>query len=247
MGLAQTDLDADYCGMKIPDELLSAFINGELEDADRQRVERAIEQDQRIALRVARKRALLDEVSRRRVHALPASSSQPRPYGRAQIIDLASFRAERAQIGKRRRNLKSPRLVLTATLVVGLVVGLICGAAIVRLTADSGFTQYRGGVLVARGVLARALNEQLGGSTPLGTEIRIGATYRSKIGNYCRSFSTTASQPISGFACRVRDQWQLQTLASGAPTSAALSEFGRNLGNPVAASMELQVRARNWK
>lgn len=229
--------------MKIPDELLSAFVNGELEDADRQRVERAIEQDQRLALRVARKRARLDEVSRQRVQTLRASSRQPRAYGRAQVIDLASFRAERAQIGKRRRNLKSPRFVLAA----GLVVGLICGAAIARLTADSGFTQYRGGVLVARGALARALNEQLGGSTPLGTEIRIGATYRSKIGNYCRSFSTTASQPISGFACRVRDQWQLQTLTNGALTSAALAELGRDLGSPLAAAIELQVRGHNWK
>ena len=44
--------------MKIPDDLLSAFVNGELDGAERQRIEQAIAHDRRIAQRVARHRAL---------------------------------------------------------------------------------------------------------------------------------------------------------------------------------------------
>ena len=42
----------------IPDELLTAYVNGELDEAGRARVEQAISQDARVAQRVAQQRAL---------------------------------------------------------------------------------------------------------------------------------------------------------------------------------------------
>src|SRR3974377_239831 len=103
--------------MKMPDEILSAFLNGELEGPERQRIEMAIARDRRVAQRVARQRAL-----RSRLHAALADgchqSRRHHPPGppstpvSAQIMNLARVRAERAQIKRHRRALKSPRFVL---------------------------------------------------------------------------------------------------------------------------------------
>ncbi len=42
----------------ISDELLTAYVNGELDEASRARIEQAISQDARVAQRVAQQRAL---------------------------------------------------------------------------------------------------------------------------------------------------------------------------------------------
>jgi hypothetical protein len=166
------------------------------------------------------------------------------PFGSAQIIDLARVRAQRAQGGRPRRAAKAPRFVIATSLLIGLILGL----GIARLMAENSLAQYRDGTLLARGALARALNEQLGGSAPIGSNIRIGATYRAKLGNYCRSFSTAGSLPVTGLACRLRDQWQLQTLLNGTVTAATLADLNKNItGAPLATATELQLRGRDWK
>jgi hypothetical protein len=234
--------------MKIPDEILSAFLNGELEGPERQRIERAIARDRRVAQRVAKQRAL-----RSRLHAalddvwhqpcrqpLPARRSTPVS---AQIIDLARVRAERAQVKRHRRVLKSPRFVLAT----GLAIGLAAGMLLARLSGPDALTAYRNGVLTAEGALARALNEQLSGQASPHARIRVIASYRSRYGAYCRSFAVSGPQGLAGIACRNREQWQVQTLLNNAAGPPPLLELNRSIINaPLTAATEAQLRAHDW-
>ena len=194
--------------MKIPDELLSAFVNGELDGPERHRIELAISHDRRIAQRVAKHRAL-----RSRLHvALDDVLNQPNRQrnvperklfpGSAQIIDLARVRAARAQTPRARRTVRSPRVVLT----MGLVIGLAAGILLVRAQSGRALTRYQRGALLAQGALAQALNEQLVGRVPSGANIRVTSTYRARNGSYCRTFAVAGSQSLAGLACRAGDQ-----------------------------------------
>jgi hypothetical protein len=164
--------------------------------------------------------------------------------GPAQIIDLARVRAARAQAGRNRRAIRSPRFVIATSLAIGLTLGVLA----VGTTSDSALTLNRNGMLLADGGLARALNEQLTGGAPLASSIRISGTYRSRLGNVCRSFSIAGAQPVTGIACRIRAQWQLQTLLNGSAPPATLAELNRNIvGAALASATESQLRAHDWK
>ena len=154
--------------MTIPDELLVAYIDGELEGAERLRVEQAIAQDAQLAQRVAQQRALRERVRGAfdgvMQEAVPQRRAQAAklgaPSGPAQVIDLARVRAERARRGTGQRNVKMRRFTIAAS----LVVGVMAGALIQRLSAPGALTQFHDGSLLAHGALAHALNEQLAAS-----------------------------------------------------------------------------------
>jgi hypothetical protein len=235
--------------MKIPDETLSAFVNGKLEGAERQRIEQAIARDRRIAQRVAKHRALrggLDSafnIILRQSTRAPREAARKVTPGSAQIIDLARVRAERARAGRPRRAPRSSRFAMVAALAVGLA----AGGLLAHLNAGGALTQYEGGSLSARGALARALNEQIVGQVPASAKIRILSTYRMKTGNYCRSFTVASAQSLMGLACRSRDQWQLQSLLSGSPAAALPLELSKNASAVLSPAMETQLRARDWQ
>jgi hypothetical protein len=173
----------------------------------------------------------------------------PRPLrsASAQIIDLARVRAERAHLSRQRRTPLTPvRYYLAASLIIGIALG----AAVARLSAGSALTQYRNGLLLAQGSLAQALNQQITGRASSSARIRIGATYRSKIGNYCRTFSVAGSQSLAGLACREREQWQLQTLLNNAAGTAPalLLELNKNLnGAALTTAAEIALRSHDWQ
>ena len=164
--------------------------------------------------------------------------------GPAQIIDLARVRAARAQVGRHRRVIKSPRFVITTSLAVGLALGMLA----MRVGSESALTLDHDGMLRADGGLAHALNEQLTGGAPLTSNIRISGTYRSRAGNVCRSFSIGGTQPVTGIACRLREQWQLQTLLNGSTPPSVLADLNKNIvGAALTTATESQLRAHDWK
>jgi hypothetical protein len=163
--------------------------------------------------------------------------------GSAQIIDLARARAGRAPTRRPRRRIKSSRPVL----LVSLAIGLTAGVLLARLQDGNTLTEYRKGVWLARGPLERALNEQLVGHTSAGASIHATATYRAKNGVYCRTFSGSGLQPLTGLACRSGAQWQIQALLSNSNPSSPL-ELGRNIsGSALPAAAEAQLRSHDWQ
>lgn len=254
--------------MTIPDELLVAYIDGELEGAERLRVEQAIAQDAQLAQRVAQQRALRERVRGAfdgvMQEAVPQRRAQAAklgaPSGPAQVIDLARVRAERARRGNGQRNVKMRRFTIAAS----LVVGVMAGALIQRLSAPGALTEFHDGSLLAHGALAHALNEQLAGNAPSGAEVRVGLTFKARSGNYCRTFALSGSRALAGLACRDQEQWQLLNLIGAEGPS--VSGNGQNLrmgasnlppvllqavnerisGEPLNAAAEAKARSNGW-
>ena len=246
--------------MKFSDELLIAFVNGELAEPARAAVERAVRADPAIAARVAQHRA-----RRSRVYGVVAGGrdggghahSQGAPPG-AKVVQLDMVRAARSGVPPAA---PPPRPAWTVRHWSAVAVALVAGA----LTGVLGWRAWQGeaelaslsgaeGALVAQGHLASALSAQLASPGPSG-RVRIGISFLSKDGKYCRSFvmDTTA-----GLACRDSGQWKIPVLAQGAAGAAWMDGTGlppavldaidsRIAGTPLGPAAERAAQARGWR
>lgn len=246
--------------MKFSDELLIAFVNGELAEPARAAVERAVRADPVIAARVAGHRA-----RRSRVYGVVAGGrdggAQAHAHGcaaGAKIVQLDAIRAARnvplplpvpPQPSWTRRHL----LAVAAALAGGALLGG-AGWHLWQGEAELASLSGAGGALVAQGHLADALSSQLASPGPSG-RVRIGISFLAKDGKYCRSFvmDTTA-----GLACRDGAEWKIPVLAQGALGAAwmdgsvlppaVLDAIGSRIaGTPLGAAAERAAQARGWR
>lgn len=253
--------------MTIPDDLLAAYVDGELDAAERERVEQAIAHDPQLALRLAQERALRDRLrgafesvlSEPIPQRLLQAATLATPAGQAKVIDLARARTDRARRDKNDRSrIISRRVAIAASLLVGVGVGLL----VERLSSGGALTELRDGTLLARGALGQALNHQLASAPPRGGTVRIGLTFRAKNGSYCRTFAINASRALAGLACREQQQWQLLTLLesdnansdgqnlrkanSALPPALLQAVTERISGEPLDAQGESNARDQGW-
>ena len=246
--------------MKFSDELLIAFVNGELAEPARAAVERAIRADPAIAARVAQHRA-----RRSRVYGVVAGGRDSGGHapaqgcqGSAKVVQLDTIRA--ARLGP----LAAPPPPAPqwtrrhwAALAAAVVLGALAGAGgwhVLQDEAELASLSGAGGALVAQGNLAAALTGQLASPGPSG-RVRIGISFLAKNGAYCRSFvmDTTA-----GLACRENGQWKIPVLAQG-PAGAAwmdgtvlppavLDAIDQRIeGTPLSSAAERAAQARGWR
>lgn len=252
--------------MHIPEELLAAYVDGELEGAERARVEQAIAEDARLARRVAQQRARRARLRGASDGALPGPAPQrltqsARPAAlpaRAQIIDLARVRTERARRGAVHRSPVSRRIAITASLVAGLLAGGLIG----QFSTGSALTELHDGTLLARGALAHALDEQFAGGPAAGGAVRVGLTFRAKSGQYCRIFAIDGRRALAGLACREPAHWRVLMLLAAEPASVDVQHLRtgnaglppmllqavneRTSGEPLDARAESRARAGGW-
>lgn len=246
--------------MKFSDELLIAFVNGELAEPARAAVERAVRADPAIAARVAGHRA-----RRNRVYGVVAGGrdggSHAQAHGcaaGAKVVQLDTVRAA--------RNVPLPvvmppppswtrrhMLAVASALAGGVLLGGF-GWHFWQGEAELASLSGADGALVAQGHLAAALSSQLASPGPSG-RVRIGISFLAKDGKYCRSFvmDTTA-----GLACRDGAQWKIPVLAQGAAGTAwldgnvlppaVLDAIGARIaGTPLGNAAERAAQARGWK
>jgi len=253
----------------IPDDLLAAYVDGELSESERAQVEQAIARDARLAQRVAQQRAL-----RLRLRNAFNGVREPMPQrllnaarleplsGPAQIIDLARVRAERARRAERRR----PQIPSRATMAIAasLLLGLGAGLLLEHLFVSAGPTEYRDGALLASGLLNRALNEQLASAAPGSSAVRIGLSFRSRNGGFCRTFVFDNHRSLTGLACREQQRWHILTLLGADASASAGSAPGYRMagaamptallqavnerisGEPLDADAEAKARRAAW-
>ena len=262
--------------MNIPDELLAAYVDGELQGAERARVEQAIAHDARLAQRVAHYRAMrarlrgsfdsaLHEPMPQRMLQVARSASRP---ATAQVIDLARVRAERKRRNERRRLLQPHRIAIAASLLAGLLAGGIAE----RLLGNDSITAFHNGELVARGALADTLDNQLADSSAAGSRFHVGMSFRAKSGDYCRTFSATDNPALAGLACREQDHWRVLTVVGSqlpgheavSPGSNPAADGARRVawnlsplllqtvrqhisGQPLDAQAEAKARGSDWR
>lgn len=243
--------------MKLTDQELMAYADGEMPLMDAKRVEAAMAEDPPLAARVARFRAVrralhtaydsvLTEPIPERLRALlgDVAASEPAPE-RAPVVDLA------AQREKRQPRFGPPAW---AAIAASLIVGVLVGRAVLPsgdLIVDNG--RYAGADLT------RVLDTRLASdSENQSGATRVGLTFRATDGDICRTFSHTArAASISGLACREGERWAVQLAVqgdaqgqfrqAGADASAVLNAMDAMIsGEPFDATQERASRDQNW-
>lgn len=255
--------------MSFSDETLMAYADGELGEPARSAVERAMRTDPAVAARVARHKALranvfaafspvLDEPVPPKLKPVAAGGGAA-----AKVVQLDAVRAgRRPQLEKRRWSWPEWGAI-AATLLVGVAAGRLGftdGQASAQLAAVAGAD----GALAAQGKLAQALSQQLASAPPGESNLRIGVSFVSKEGGYCRSFTLGGS---AGLACSSGAGWSIPVLAAGpaAPAgtgdkeshyrqagsempAAVLDAIDQRIsGQALDARAELAARQRGWK
>jgi hypothetical protein len=119
-----------------------------------------------------------------------------------------------------------------------------------------------GAKLLARGVVARALDEQLAAGQADTAAVRVGISFVSTGGLYCRTFALRDAS-LAGLACKSGRDWRVQTLTqaetdgaqpggyrmAGSPLpEAVLRSVDRMIqGSPLDADAEAAARQHGWK
>ena len=214
--------------MSISDETLMAFADGELDEVTRRVVEQAVRMDPALADKVRRHK----EVPQR----LQAAARS------AKVVHLDSVRQLRTPppappVPDRPRWSWPEWGALVATLVVGVLAGVV-GTQGLRSEQPLAYFDTGAGALTARGALAQALSQQLASGAALDPNVKVGISFLSKEGAYCRSFMLPTT---AGLACRSGDQWRIPVLTNGAMGTAG--EY-RQAGTALPAAVLEAIDAR---
>jgi anti-sigma factor RsiW len=238
------------------EQKLMAYLDGELNATEQAEAEREIAADPALAEQVRAQQALRARLQAAYAPVLdePLSQRLLDAVGKpAQVVDLAAARAARLP----RRRWQWPEWgAMAACLLAGVVGGQWL------LGTNEPLHTERDGSLVARGVLARALSEQLASAPPERAPVRIGTSFVARSGHYCRSFVLERDAPMAGLACREGEHWKLQLVAPAAPPEARggyrmagsalppalLKAIDEQIhGSPLDATAERAARQRGWR
>ncbi|MEC3910819.1 anti-sigma factor [Sphingobium sp. CR2-8] len=226
----------------IDEAMLIALVDGELDEVNRRRVERAVAGDPALADRLAHHQRLRDLLAG---HYAPVA--QEAVPDRLRLLLQDSGTVTPMARPARRWGAWATGGAIAASLVLGLGLGRLSGG-------DAGPIGAQDGVMVAQGPLATALDSQLA-SAQGDTPIRIGLTFQRKGGGWCRSFDGA----MAGVACREGEGWQIQQLLPGAGKNGAYRQASSAdmrvmatvdaliAGAPTDAAGEQAAQARNWR
>jgi hypothetical protein len=125
-----------------------------------------------------------------------------------------------------------------------------------RTLAPRGSVGEADGALVARGELATALDTQLASNQPADGAVRVGLTFKTRDGGYCRSFTLRATN-TAGLACRAAGEWRIPATthvdasggmqpAAGTPPAILQAVEARISGEPLDAAGEQGAQAGGW-
>lgn len=250
--------------MSFSDEILMAFADGELDEHTRRAVEQAMRRDPAIAEKVRKHKALranvfnafastLDEAVPQRLHAAARSGK---------VIHLNSVRQVRTPPppppAPKKPAWSWPEWgAMAATLVVGVLAGVAASQDLGRDEQLAAFDNADG-VLMAKGTLAKALSQQLAGNAARDPDVKVGISFVSKEGSYCRSFMLPS---MAGLACNSGASWEIPVLtngpmgsnsqyrqASSALPAAVLEAIDARIeGAPLDATAEHIAQRQGWK
>lgn len=243
--------------MNITEEILMAFADGELDAAASAEVAAAIAKDPALAARVEEHRQLraqlqgaFDPVLDERVPDRLLDAAQAPVSLKSTVVDLQQARQQRTAPSTSHWSLPQ-WAAIAASLLIGLFIGH-------NALQGSDPIATRDGELVAAGTLANALSTQLSGDA--GGEYRVSLTFRDKLGAYCRTFTGTGEQPVTGVACNDHATWKVKAVAT-APTAngeyrmaassmpaairAVIDEAMQ--GEPLSVDAETAARANQWR
>jgi hypothetical protein len=241
--------------MNISDELVQAYVDGELAPDEAARVRAAMAADVLVAARVERARALKARVR----GAFDPVLDEPVPSRLTALLTRPAEEDARPGVGPLRMRRdghaarwRRPLIALAAT-----VAALAIASWLQMPSADMA---VRDAALVARGELARRLDRALASAPDAASNVSIGLTFRATDGRICRSFVATSSR-LAGVACRDDSGWslpvvsridpvapgELRQAASDVPAEVQSAIDARMQGDAFDAVQEQRARDAGWR
>lgn len=236
--------------MNITDEIIAAFADGELDGADRARVEAAISADPMLRQKVERHRALrtllADHYEPLAATPVPAhltallQSANAEESKGAEVVSFAAERQKRGLAPMVRRWAPLVGPALAASLVL----------AVWQPWQGSPPQGYAGGDLAA------ALDTQLAGATPEQADTRILLSFERQGGGLCRAWRGGKE---GGIACRDDTGWKIERqFALGAVPTGEFRQAGSEAdllaaaqemaaGEALDVEAERAAQARGWQ
>jgi hypothetical protein len=249
--------------MNYDDDTLMAYADGELDPVQRAAIAAAIRDDPALAAAVACHQALRRDV----FAAFAGTLDEPvperlQPRAAAPVHDLAAVRAAREAAELQSRQVREARRArpqwgaLAASLAVGVLAGSLGAGWFGGGKGEPALVRDDDGALSAGPGLARALDRQLAQEAG-ANGIRIGLSFLSVGGNYCRSFQLGGS---SGLACREGEAWRIPVLAdspaqggdyrqaaTSLPPAVLDAVDARLAGDTLDPAAERLARDRGWE
>ncbi|AMK22592.1 MULTISPECIES: anti-sigma factor family protein [unclassified Sphingobium] len=228
----------------IDEAMLIAWVDGELDEVTRRRVDRAVAEDPALAERLEMHRRLRERLSG---HYAPVEA-EPVPAGLRALLEGNEKVVPLVRPTAPRWRHWGTGGAIAASLLLGLGIGHLSGG-------PEGPVAVEKGAMVARGELASALETQLA-SAQEDAPIHIGLSFRRKGGGWCRSFE---GQAVSGVACREGEGWQVQQLVPGAGQQTAYRQASSGDarimatvdalidGAPLDAAQEKAAKDKKWR
>jgi anti-sigma factor RsiW len=226
--------------MSITDETLMAYVDGELSESGRLKVESAVAADPALRERLERHRRFRARMG----GAFAGVLDEPAP----ERLVAAARPSSAVSLAQRRPRPPLPWIAMAAS----LAVGVIAGSSIPRFQRPA-----IGSDMVAHGQLAHALEKQLASSPGKDEVVRVGLTFRSA-GGYCRTFT---ERRVAGLACREGDSWKVRmavaqaagpggeyrTAASETPAAILDAAQALMVGEPLDGKAEAAAQAKGWR
>jgi hypothetical protein len=251
--------------MTLTDETLMAYADGEVDAETRAVIESAMREDPLVRSRVERHRALREAVQ----GAFSAVLDEPVPdrliaaargqgvAAEGKVVDLLRRAAVRAPVETSLGSRRWQPAAMAASLLIGLGLGYLASHnsnALVKSSSSGG--------LIAGAALDEALSNQLSVDRAAGSVAATGISFRSKGGDYCRTFSLIGTGSSSGLACREGNSWKIKVLAQSFHPAGDPSNFRQAgsadspavraaveesiAGEPLDQAGELAARRSGW-
>jgi hypothetical protein len=252
------------------DEILMAYADGELDPDTSVQVQAAMAGDAGMARRVARHRAMRDDVYATFAPILDEAVPQRLSDALRQAQPAPAF-APKPAANQNRWSLPAWG-ALAASLVVGVLIGKMALPLFEsghRQGAPADAVATIDGQVTAGGALARALSQQLASAPREGQPVSIGITFRTADGQFCRSFTLhdggRQASALAGLACKAPeadDRWIIPVLVETRPDTTASATYRmagsaapailqaideRIAGHPLDAAAERHALQRNWR
>ena len=247
--------------MRFSDEVLTAYADNELDESTRMAIESAMATDPELARRIEQHRALRvrlrsafepmlhEPVPARLIELARNTPAPPAAPNAARVIPLP------------RRLMRRPSLPHWAALAASLVIGVLAGRFAFRAGGADLIATHDNHAMLS-GLLADALTRQLASQQRASEPVQIGVSFRSKGGEYCRTFYLR-SPAVAGLACHAADGWRLKVLSgtaeqevttggyrqasSSMPPPVVSAVADEMSGEPLDARAETAARSRHWR
>ena len=231
--------------MNYDDETLMAYADGELDEARRAEISAAVEQDPELARRVAQHRALRTRIAGAYSGVMDQSVPEHLRAAAQGPVENAPAREPRSRgnvVQFPARGSRAPGPPWRAREWTAMAASLVLGGLIVWQVGvrNAGDVTARGGALVASGDLAKALDSQLASNQPEDAAVRIGVSFKTRDGGYCRSFVARSSS-AAGLACRGEGDWQLTFTETIDPEAGGIRQAASELTPALLQAVQSRI------